>query len=141
MGVHPLHPGAVDVLRLEVAGFLQPQPAPVDRHEKGAGFEPWAAGGQQSFDLLDTKHLRTPYPPAAVRQRRAQEVHRALQHRLVKQTQTADDLIDRAGGELSLPRQVIEIALELLIRQLVRPLVVVLGQPGDRLDVGVHGPR
>ena len=88
-----------------------------------------AAHRQQPFHLLHAEDLRPMHRLVDRRQAPPQLLHRALQHQLIKRTQRVDRQVERSWPPASLLRQVEQVVLELLITELVRGLVIMLGQP------------
>jgi hypothetical protein len=110
------HAGALNVVYLQVTGFVEPQARPVNCHQKRPMPEMAAAFQKKLLQLLACVNSRPPGDPAPAWQNLLECVHRTLEHLPVEKPQRADRHIDRAKGQPSLTERN-QIALDLLVAE------------------------
>ena len=137
---HPnLHPLAVNVSRLQMTGLSQPQPGTIHRHQKSPVLGMQTPDRQEPLQLLRTVNLRPPDRLGRPGQHWLEMLRSAVQDQVVKEPQPAHRHIEGAGRQLPLPRQVEQVILQLVVRNLVGRLAVILGQTINRSHIGPLG--
>ena len=130
------HAGAVDVGDFQVEAFLQPEPAGIDRGEKG-GVVDRADTAQRPADLLDAQDGRE--LPLPLRPQELEERPVPLQHLLKEEADPGvADPQGRGGPPAHVP-PVQEVGLELLGRDLVGRVVLELDEHAHSARIGLLG--
>jgi hypothetical protein len=125
------HPIRVDVARVQMDQFRDPQPGAIGRHQQHAVLGV-PRGVEELGDLAAAERFRQ--PPAALR-RNTQGKTLLPQHVAVEKLDAGQFLIAGAEGRFLLGDQVMEEVADLLDRDRVWGTSIVLGQLGHRGDV------
>ena len=136
---HPDNPAAaIKIVYVQPGYFRYPEPCAVHGRQDGPVAEV-CRRRQQRFDLFPAQNDREFL--LAAWHRNAVDVELPVQGMAVKETQSADGLNVCRRADLLLVEQVQLVLPDLLRAELVRRLVEVCGELGDRADVTVHRRR
>ncbi|MCZ7638487.1 MAG: hypothetical protein M5U12_22020 [Verrucomicrobia bacterium] len=123
-----LHPGAVNVLRAQMAGLVEAQARPVHRHEEGAGLGVGTTDGEEPLQPGAAEHLRSAGLRPDPRQQTLELVGGPVQDQIIEPAQPAQVLVERAGRQMPDAAQVEQVGLQFRVADPIWCAVVMLGQ-------------
>src|SRR5512136_1735868 len=128
MGHPNRHPLTVDIRKLQVKGFADPQTRRIDRHQDRPMFE-ILDRSKESLHLLLRENGRK--PPAHLPFGNPEPFPIPLERRLIKKLQCPIGLSDRSLRNLSLLDEIMKILSNLRIPQFLRGSMKVKSKPPD----------
>ena len=128
-------PVALQIPHPEMTRFVEPQPAPIHRHQKGPVARLVTTHREELFQLLDAEYLRPDHRLAAEGKGPPQRRQLPMRHMVIKKPKGIDRLVDRTRGPMPLHRQVNQIGVDFRLGQDVGWPPIVFGQMIDLVDV------